>query len=54
MYPDNLQGWFDIGDGLLIFLIWGVFWRSETGQIRVSRNFIKNIFSVVWWVINAS
>ena len=39
MYPDNLQGWFDIGDGLVIFLILGVFWRSETGQIRGFQEF---------------
>ena len=33
MYPNNLQNWLDIGDGLLIFLNLAAFWLSELGQI---------------------
>ena len=33
MYPDNFQTWLDYGYGLLIFVIFALFWLSETGQI---------------------
>ena len=33
MYLDHLQNWLVYGHGLLIFLIFALFWLSETGQI---------------------
>ena len=33
MYPEHLQSWLDNGYSLLIFLIFMLFWLSETGQI---------------------
>ena len=39
MYLDRLQNWLVYGYGLLIFLILGLFWLSETGQIWGFRAF---------------
>ena len=33
MYLDHFQNWVVYGHSLLIFLIWGLFWLSEMGQI---------------------
>ena len=39
MYLDRLQGWLVYGRGLLIFLIFALFWLSEMGQIWGFRAF---------------
>ena len=43
MYPDYLFNCLHFGHGLLNFLIWAVFWLSESSQICSSRS-----FSWVW------
>ena len=49
MYPDHIQNWLDVGYGLLIFLILGLFWLSETGQIWGFRAFLGDRLEGMAW-----
>ena len=49
MYLDHLQNWLVFGYGLLIFLILGRFWLSETGQIWGFRAFPEEHMEEITW-----
>ena len=51
MHLDYLQNWLDYGYSLLIFLIFMLFWLSETGQIWGFQAFwsYSVVFSSLWW-----
>ena len=50
MHPGHLQNWLDFGHGLLIFLIFALFWHSEMGQILCFyRHFLENMWKE--WIV---
>ena len=49
MYLDHFQNWWVYGHGLLIFLIFALFWLSETGQIWGFRTFPAERMEEMAW-----